>query len=47
MTAIGAKSTYAECPNAPYQKFSNTGDGASPFSTPHPKPYKKKKKKKV
>lgn len=24
--AIGAKSTYAECPNAPYQKFSNTGD---------------------
>lgn len=27
MTAIGAKSTYAECPDAPYEKFSNTGDG--------------------
>lgn len=24
--AIGAKSTYQECPNAPYQKFSSTGD---------------------
>jgi len=24
--AIGAKSTYSECPNAPYQKFSSTGD---------------------
>lgn len=30
--AIGAKSTYAECPNAPYQKFASTGDGRSqPF----------------
>ena len=27
--AIGAKSTYTECPNAPYQKFANTGDGTS------------------
>ena len=27
MKAIGAKSTYQECPNAPYQKFSQTGDG--------------------
>jgi hypothetical protein len=25
--AIGAKSTYQECPNAPYNKFANTGDG--------------------
>jgi hypothetical protein len=25
--AIGAKSTYAECPNGPYNKISNTGDG--------------------
>jgi carboxypeptidase C (cathepsin A) len=25
--AIGAKSTYAECPDAPYEKFSSTGDG--------------------
>ena len=25
--AIGAKSTYQECPNAPYNKFSTTGDG--------------------
>ncbi|KAK3369444.1 Alpha/Beta hydrolase protein [Lasiosphaeria ovina] len=29
--AIGAKSTYAECPNAPYEKFANTGDGARSF----------------
>ncbi|KAK3936920.1 Alpha/Beta hydrolase protein [Diplogelasinospora grovesii] len=29
--AIGAKSTYAECPNAPYNKFANTGDGARSF----------------
>lgn len=25
--AIGAKSTYSECPSAPYNKFANTGDG--------------------
>jgi carboxypeptidase C (cathepsin A) len=25
--AIGASSTYAECPDAPYAKISNTGDG--------------------
>ena len=25
--AIGAKSIYQECPNAPYNKFSTTGDG--------------------
>lgn len=25
--AIGAKSTYSECPDAPYEKFANTGDG--------------------
>jgi len=25
--AIGAKSTYQECPNAPHNKFSTTGDG--------------------
>jgi carboxypeptidase C (cathepsin A) len=30
MSAIGAKSTYAECPDAPYEKFAATGDG-SPF----------------
>ena len=28
--AIGAKSTYSECPNAPYQKFAATGDGKLP-----------------
>lgn len=26
-TAIGAKSTYSECANAPYNKFAATGDG--------------------
>ncbi|OIW31437.1 carboxypeptidase-like protein S1 [Coniochaeta ligniaria NRRL 30616] len=29
--AIGAKSTYAECPNVPYQKISSTGDGPRSF----------------
>lgn len=29
---IGAKSTYQECPNAPYNKFANTGDGRQPIS---------------
>ena len=32
-SAIGAKATYTECPNAPYQKFSSTGDGKL-FFTP-------------
>lgn len=27
--AIGAKSTYQECPNGPYQKFASTGDSES------------------
>ena len=27
VSAIGAKSTYTECPDAPYNKFSSTGDG--------------------
>ena len=27
MTAIGAKSTYQECPDGPYTKIINTGDG--------------------
>ena len=27
VSAIGAKSTYTECPDAPYEKFANTGDG--------------------
>jgi carboxypeptidase D len=31
MKAIGAKSTYQECPNAPYQKFSQTGDDSRTF----------------
>ncbi|KAE9368214.1 carboxypeptidase-like protein S1 [Stipitochalara longipes BDJ] len=31
MTAIGAKSTYAECPDAPYEKFTSTGDDARSF----------------
>lgn len=26
MKALGAQSTYQECPNGPYQKFSSTGD---------------------
>ena len=26
-SAIGAKATYTECPDAPYNKFSTTGDG--------------------
>ncbi|TVY22431.1 Carboxypeptidase S1 [Lachnellula hyalina] len=29
--AIGAKSTYSECPDAPYEKFANTGDDARSF----------------
>lgn len=33
-SAIGAKSTYAECPNAPYDKFASTGD--SPSHSAHP-----------
>jgi carboxypeptidase C (cathepsin A) len=32
MSAIGAQSTYAECPDAPYEKFASTGDGTSPQS---------------
>lgn len=28
VAAIGAKSTYQECPTAPYNKFSNTGDNS-------------------
>jgi hypothetical protein len=27
VSAIGAKSTYSECPSAPYNKFANSGDG--------------------
>lgn len=30
-SAIGAKATYTECPNAPYQNFSTTGDGKHHF----------------
>ncbi|KAF2200356.1 putative carboxypeptidase S1 [Delitschia confertaspora ATCC 74209] len=29
--AIGAKSTYQECPNAPYNKFASTGDNPRSF----------------
>jgi hypothetical protein len=29
MSAIGAQSTYSECPDAPYEKFASTGDGKS------------------
>lgn len=29
--AIGAKSTYGECPNAPYNKFANSGDDSRTF----------------
>lgn len=29
--AIGAKSTYQECPSGPYNKFSNTGDDSRSF----------------
>jgi len=32
MKAIGAKSTYQECPNAPYEKFTQTGDGKTPLN---------------
>jgi carboxypeptidase C (cathepsin A) len=32
MSAIGAQSTYAECPDAPYEKFASSGDGM--FSSP-------------
>jgi hypothetical protein len=36
MSAIGAQSTYSECPDVPYEKFVNTGDGASSsISKPH------------
>ncbi|CZR58507.1 related to carboxypeptidase [Phialocephala subalpina] len=31
MSAIGAQSTYAECPDAPYEKFASTGDDARSF----------------
>ncbi|KAI9709683.1 MAG: hypothetical protein M1820_003085 [Bogoriella megaspora] len=31
VSAIGAKSTYQECPNAPYNKFSSTGDDTRTF----------------
>ena len=39
-SAIGAKATYAECPNAPYQKFAATGDGKPypPFCPPQQDP---------
>ena len=33
-SAIGAKSTYTECANAPYNKFSSTGDGKTLFPLP-------------
>jgi carboxypeptidase C (cathepsin A) len=37
MSAIGAQSTYSECPDAPYEKFANTGDGMFSFlSLPTP-----------
>ena len=32
MKAIGAQSKYQECPNAPYQQFSSTGDSMLLFS---------------
>ena len=32
MKAIGAQSKYQECPNAPYQQFSSTGDSMLHFS---------------
>lgn len=31
--AIGALSTYQECPDAPYEKFADTGDGKKSSST--------------
>ncbi|KAK1673177.1 serine carboxypeptidase [Colletotrichum godetiae] len=33
MKAIGAKSEYQECPQAPYDKFTSTGDGQRSFLT--------------
>ncbi|KAL8907385.1 MAG: hypothetical protein Q9207_001435 [Kuettlingeria erythrocarpa] len=33
MKAIGAQSTYQECPNAPYRKFASTGDNSRSFLT--------------
>jgi carboxypeptidase C (cathepsin A) len=33
--AIGAKSTYQECPDGPYNKFSSTGDSEYPFKSQH------------
>lgn len=33
MSAIGAESTYAECPDAPYEKFASTGDGTFQLSS--------------
>lgn len=35
--AIGAKNSYQECPNAPYQKFASTGD-SKPYPLPCPPP---------
>ena len=31
-SAIGAKATYTECPEAPYDKFQTTGDGENYFT---------------
>ena len=37
MKAIGAQSTYQECPSGPYNKFTATGDGTSPrLTSSHP-----------
>ena len=36
--AIGAKATYTQCPNAPYDKFQATGDGKSYSQSTHVPP---------
>ena len=37
-SAIGAKATYTECPDAPYEKFASTGDGKASPPSPSLKP---------
>ena len=37
-SAIGAKATYTECPDAPYEKFASTGDGIALPPLPSLKP---------
>lgn len=39
MTAIGAQTTYGECPDTPYNKMVGSGDGKTPISLAPPRLY--------